>query len=98
MSIIRASWSIQPDGRCAPIRALTITGMNLVADNEAYEQVSLFDGGARQRDRLERLERAMARIRARYGAEYIGMGWVESEELGIRQFGRGGHAPRQNIE
>ncbi|MDD3411813.1 MAG: DNA polymerase IV [Eubacteriales bacterium] len=96
MGILRASWSIRPDGRCAPIRALTVTGQQLVFDGAASRQLSLFDfsaEGARAeelRQRLEKLEAAMADIRRQYGASSISMGCVENRELGIRQFGRHG--------
>ncbi len=95
MAIIRAKWRILPGGRCAPIRALTITGQNLVRDDEATEQLSVFDltGEIKPcvlRARHERLECAIRQLRAKHGTDSIGMGYVDNEELGIRQFGRHG--------
>lgn len=95
MDIIRAKWRIMPGGRCAPIRALTITGQNLVRDDEAAEQISLFDltGETRPcvlRARRERLECAIRQLRAKHGTCSIAMGCVDNEELGIYQLGRHG--------
>jgi DNA polymerase-4 len=98
MAILRAKWRIMPDGRCAPIRALTVTGQNLVRDDEAAEQTSLFElaGEARHsaaKAKYERLETAIGQLRAKHGADSVSMGYVENESLGIRQFGK--HGPKQ---
>ena len=95
MAIIRANWHIMPNGRCSPIRALTITGQNLVRGNETAEQMSLFDfvDGTKpslQRSKREKLENAIEQLRAKHGSRIISLGYVENEELGIRQFGRHG--------
>ena len=51
-----------------PIRALTVTAHNLVPEEEAAEQLGLFDTQApRRRDKVERLEKAMDSIRGKYG-------------------------------
>ncbi len=93
MGLVRANWSIGPDGRCAPIRALTVAGMNLIPDGDAQEQLSLLPplgGSMPDREQLERVEAAMARIRERHGVYAIAMGCAESDELGIyRLRGRG---------
>ncbi len=52
----------------APIRALTVTALNLIPEDEAAEQLGLFDPQApRRRDKAEKLERTMDAIRAKYG-------------------------------
>ena len=67
MGLIRASWR---EG--APVRALTITGQNLVAEDQAAEQLDLFAAGAApRRDKLEKLERAMDGIRGKFGRDAI---------------------------
>lgn len=85
MKLIRSNW--QPN---APIRALTVTGMNLVPADEAQEQTSLFDvgvqGSPQKRERLERVEAAMYGIRQKHGVHSVAMGYVENEEIGIHQF------------
>ncbi|MDD4080824.1 MAG: DNA polymerase IV [Eubacteriales bacterium] len=93
MAIIRANWHIMPDGRCAPIRALTITGQNLMRDKETLKQMSLFDlvDGAKpslQRSKREKLENTIEQLRAKHGSGIISLGYGENEELGIRPFGR----------
>ena len=63
----------------APVRALTVTALNLVNENEAYVQLSLLDsqGEAEDRDRFERLESAMHEIRKKHGNGSIAMGYVQ---------------------
>lgn len=59
----------------SPIRALTVTAIHLVSEDAAYEQVDLFDSGTiPQRERQEKLEAAMDRIRGKFGAEAIAFG------------------------
>ena len=61
--IVAACWKSN-----APIRALTVTAHNLVPEDEVTEQMGLFDQEApKRRDRLEKLERTMDAIRAKYG-------------------------------
>lgn len=95
MAIIRANWCIMPNGRCTPIRALTITGQNLVRDNEVVEQMNFFDFGdgamtSLHHAKCEKLENAVEQLRIKHGSNSISMGYVENEELGIRQFGKHG--------
>ncbi len=67
MELIRSCW----DPR-APIRALTITGQNLIPEQEAAEQLNLFSAGIpAKRERRERLERTVDGIRGKYGKESI---------------------------
>ncbi|MFH1879262.1 MAG: DNA polymerase IV, partial [Bacillota bacterium] len=82
MAILRAKWRIMPDGRCAPIRALTITGQNLVRDAEACEQMNLLDlaCGANptvNKAKYEKLETAIGKLREKHGADSVAMGYVE---------------------
>ena len=98
MAILRAKWRIMPDGRCTPIRALTITGQNLVRDDEIAEQLNLLELCAEVKPstvkaKYERLETAIGELRARHGADSVSMGYVENESLGIRQFGK--HGPKR---
>lgn len=66
LEIIKSSWSMK-----APIRMLTVTGINLVAEGET-EQLSFFDDGAdRKREKIERVEQAVDSIRSRFGRESI---------------------------
>jgi len=63
LSLLRQGW---PDGK--PVRMLTLTALSLLPAEEAGEQLTLFDdGAAAAREKRERLERALDRIRARYG-------------------------------
>lgn len=63
LDILERSWKSG-----APIRAITLTAQNLVPEEEAAEQLGLFrpEEPAR-RDKVEKLERTMDAIRAKYG-------------------------------
>lgn len=69
MELIRENWNLS-----APIRAITITGTNLIPDGQAAEQLDLFsDGGEHhRRERQEQLGHTLDRIRSRYGGGAIG--------------------------
>jgi len=67
----------------SPIRALTVTAIHLAQEGDAYEQESLFSAAsAPQKERQEKLEAAMDRIRGKYGSESIvfGAGKTHKEE------------------
>ena len=64
----------------APVRALTVTAIHLVPEGEAYEQVDLLAAQtAPQREKQEKLEAAMDRLRGRYGAGVISYGAAKPE-------------------
>lgn len=74
MELVRASWKAN-----APIRMLTVTGQSLISPWEASEQLNLFaEEQGPQRARLERLERTMDSIRARYGKNAINIGTLSN--------------------
>ena len=69
--------------RCtpSPIRALTITAIHPVQADEAYEQVDLFTApAAPKKEKQERLEGAMDKIRKKYGDSAIVFGAVRPEK------------------
>ena len=67
LELIRASWNLS-----APIRALTLTAHNLVPEEEAAEQLDLFQrNDTQRRDKLERLERTIDGIRTKYGRDVL---------------------------
>jgi DNA polymerase-4 len=67
MELLRQSWSPR-----APVRALTITAQNLLPADQAGEQLDLLSPGASpQREKVEKLERAMDGIRDKFGQEAI---------------------------
>ena len=63
----------------SPVRALRITAINLVPEDEAFEQVDLFAPAA-SHERQERLESAMASIRDKYGNRSIAFGRTQRLE------------------
>ena len=77
LGLIRCSWN-----GSAPIRALTITGQNLLPEWEAVEQLDLFTAGATpRREKREQLERAMDGIRNKYGRTAIRSAITMDEDI-----------------
>lgn len=70
MELIRASWSEH-----APIRSLTVTALHLLPAEPCEAQLSLFqDASAPDRERQEKLAKAMDHIRQKYGKQAISLG------------------------
>jgi DNA polymerase-4 len=80
IEIIESVW---PKGK--PIRLLALTAQNLVPADEAAEQLSLFESSERSNPKAEQLEKAMDRIRAKYGSGAVLPGAVLGNDLGIRE-------------
>lgn len=79
MVLMKKSWNI---GR--PVRALTVTAMNLIPAGEGGVQIGFFDAEKEQRrEKTTRLEDAMDQIRARYGRAAISSGATLSSDFGI---------------
>ncbi|MEM1484655.1 DNA polymerase IV [Oscillospiraceae bacterium PP1C4] len=80
LEIIMGAWNLH-----APIRMLTITGLNLVEENQAVEQLTLFGGADHQqkREKQEKLEAAMDSIRGKFGHGSIGLAGTIKNDLGI---------------
>lgn len=67
MELLRGCWNSR-----APVRALTVTAQSLLPADQAGEQLDLLSPQAiPQRERVEKLERAMDGIRDRYGRKAI---------------------------
>lgn len=67
MEILTDCWNEQ-----APVRALTLTAQSLVPEDQATEQLNLFDCTSPQRRaKRETLERTMDQLRAKYGTDKI---------------------------
>lgn len=65
----------------APVRALTITAIHLVRSEDAYEQVDLFTAGAApKKEKQEKLEAAMDRLRGKFGTDVISYGAARPEK------------------
>lgn len=81
IDIITSSWNMK-----APIRMLTITGMNLVAES-VTGQVSFFDDEEdKQREKIERIEQAVHTIRNRYGKRSISVGIANNADIGLGEY------------
>ena len=82
MQMLHANWR-----ETAPVRALTVTAQHLIPEDVSQEQICLLDASGTQRSRLESMEKAMQRLRGKYGTGCIAMGYVDHPELGIHQPG-----------
>ena len=70
MALVQENWSEQK-----PVRSITVTGMNLIKEEEAIEQLSLFDQTPDfDKERLEKLDQTVDEIRQRFGKDAIGSG------------------------
>ena len=80
MEIIADSWN--PN---APIRMLTITGGNLVPEDQSFEQLSLFaKPDAPDLKKQEYLEQTLDRIREKFGRDSVSRAGILKNDLGIR--------------
>lgn len=76
IEIIRACWDIN-----APIRMLTITGLNLAADSETG-QLSFFEKES-ENGKQEKIERAVDNIRNKFGRGAITLGANINNDIGV---------------
>ena len=69
MELIRSNWNLS-----APIRAITVTALNLIPADQAQGQMNLFsdEKQGRRRERQELLGKAMDDIRDKFGRSAIG--------------------------
>lgn len=64
-----------------PVRAITVTAINLVQDADAYEQVDLFTAAAAPKnEKQEKLEAAMDSIRGKFGSGAIVYGAIKPQK------------------
>ncbi len=80
MELVRETWDLQ-----RPVRLLSVTGTDLVAqDDPQPEQMSLFDTApesqGKKEERQETLESTMDSIRQRFGKDKIGFAWTSEEK------------------
>jgi len=59
---------------------LTVTAIALTDSAEAYEQVDLLDDSGPKREKQEKLESAMDRIRGKYGMGAVRFGALSPEK------------------
>lgn len=87
MELVCQNWTI---GEGAPIRALTVGVTQLCAEEDAAEQLSLFDFGLGEsrsavREKHEKLESVVEELRRRHGRGAITLGFMENEEIGVHR-------------
>ena len=83
MGLAKSCWNMDH-----PVRALTVTALSLVPEEEVSAQLDLLAFGQdKKRERLEKLEETMDSIRAKYGKSSI------SHASSTQAAGGSGHAP-----
>lgn len=82
MQLLHANWN-----ETHPVRALTVTVRQLVEEQRAQEQLCLLGQPADRRRKLDNMEKAMQKLRAKYGKGCIAMGYGNHPELGLYQQG-----------
>lgn len=79
LELLFASWNIKN-----PIRMISITAKELLPEEEAGEQQSLFEPfQSEEREKKEKLSKTLDGIRNKFGKEAIGLGAELSKELGF---------------
>lgn len=84
MELIKSSWSVK-----APIRTLTVTGANLTNTSYTGEQLTLFEDAGSfsfNKDKQERLETAIDKIRDKHGKDAVSTGNLLQNDLGIGSY------------
>lgn len=77
IDLIRSSWNMK-----TPIRLITITGTNLIPQEEAAEQITLFDENRHEkRARTSKLESAMDLIRSKFGRDAVSFGATVNKDI-----------------
>nr|WP_315020874.1 DNA polymerase IV [uncultured Aminipila sp.] len=76
-ALLKTAWTIGN-----PIRLITITGINLVDENES-EQLSLFTKDIESREKSTNLDKTMDAIRSKFGGQSITFGGILKNDLGI---------------
>jgi len=66
-----------------PIRAITVTGMDICKEESAGVQQTFFDCDNLRRERSERLERTLDSVRARFGGDSVVRASSINSGLGI---------------
>lgn len=77
MELIRSCWNEK-----APIRAITVTGAHLTPSERVIEQLTIFgDKYSLNKEKLEKLDNAVDKIREKYGKQSIGLGSLINEDI-----------------
>lgn len=74
LELLRAAMQILSDcwNEDSPVRALTLTAQSLIPEEQAAEQINLFDTSSPQRRaKRETLERTLDQLRSKYGSDRI---------------------------
>ena len=64
MTLLRQSWNMKN-----PVRMLTVTGLNLINENEITEQISLFDDTSEKRHKDDKLAKTLDKLSQRFGRD-----------------------------
>ena len=78
-ALARSCWDLN-----APVRLLSVTGAGLIAADEDFSQMNLFDKKDADPEKQEKIEDTIDAIRKKYGKTVIRFGHFTDEETGMR--------------
>ncbi len=67
--LLESSWDMTK-----PIRMFTVTGLGIIPEDEAAEQISFFEENTKKRQKREKLEKTIDSIRDKYGKNSVTFG------------------------
>ncbi len=79
MEIVRKSWNFK-----LPIRMMSVTGTNLVGENEVFEQMSLFDEENKSGKKAEQLEKTVDSLKDKFG-DVVSLGGIKRYKDDIKK-------------
>lgn len=80
MELVKKSWNMK-----LPIRMMSVTGTNLVKEDEVYEQFSLFDDSGEKTKKVEKFEKTLDSLKNRFGSVVSLGGCIKKHEDEIKK-------------
>lgn len=94
MQLLKSIWK---PGK--PIRSIRVVGSNFTERENLTTQLSFFDNGEAQREKLGRIENALDKVREKYGYTSVVSGATLDNDIGIASGGgHFGHIPENKTE
>lgn len=80
MELVKKSWNLK-----LPIRMMSVTGTNLVGENDVYEQMSLIEDNTENTKKVEQFEKTVDNLKNRFGNVVSLGGSIKKYEGSIRK-------------
>ena len=79
MELVKKTWNLK-----LPIRMMSVTGTNLVGENDVYEQMSLIEDNTENTKKVEQFEKTVDNLKNRFGNVVSLGGSIKKYEVSIR--------------